>query len=204
MRSCGLPGAGWPGCAGGTKQNLNMNRVDVDDNLILDLFEKYTNSDQITGYIRHSEDFSIVINEIADDDDVLWGTQGVYFLEWNNYPVYIGESGKCIYTRIFGQQSPPCDGHIDKNWIFNTISFIEFPNISKSELREIEYIYINLFDPYYNRAFRNKAYVDLLPNEYKIRISNSRLQFLNMIDVFYNNLYNKLADSKFFNPGCKL
>lgn len=106
---------------------------------------------------------------------------GVYFLTLKGYVVYVGISSCSIYDRLNGSHGGK--GHfntknfdgirvIDKD--FSEL-FTEYKTYRyKQDLEKIEHYFINLFNPYFNKARNDGIFKDFLPIEYSKKYAEGR------------------------------
>jgi len=77
---------------------------------------------------------------------------GIYFLFKNENVVYVGKSAYCINSRILSHK---------KNKDFDRVCFINIkPYFSNIDIAE--YVYINIFNPIYNKVDKNYEYKEEL------------------------------------------
>jgi len=77
--------------------------------------------------------------------------KGIYFLMKNEVVVYVGMSNYSIHHRI--------DSH-KRNKEFDNVFFIDLKNCGS--LNVAEYVYINIFNPKYNKMDKNFEYSDYI------------------------------------------
>ena len=77
--------------------------------------------------------------------------KGIYFLMNNNEVVYVGMSNYSIHNRL--------NEHI-KTKKFDNVFFIDLKN--SNTLDVAEYVYINIFNPKYNKIHKNFEYSDYM------------------------------------------
>jgi len=80
--------------------------------------------------------------------------KGIYFLYKDNVVVYVGMSSYSVFSRILEHR---------KTKRFDSVYFIEIPNGFVCEnLLLGEYVYINIFNPKYNKIDKNYEYSEYL------------------------------------------
>jgi hypothetical protein len=80
--------------------------------------------------------------------------KGIYFLYKDDVVVYVGMSSYSIFNRIWEHQ---------KTKKFDSVYFIETNNVfTKENLFVGEYVYINIFNPKYNKIGKNFDYSDYI------------------------------------------
>ena len=77
--------------------------------------------------------------------------KGIYFLVKNEVVVYVGMSNYSIHHRV--------DCHQNRKK-FDSVFFIDLKN--SDSLRVAEYVYINIFNPKYNKIDKNFEYSDYI------------------------------------------
>ena len=80
--------------------------------------------------------------------------KGIYFLYKDNVVVYVGMSSYSVFSRILEHS---------KTKRFDSVYFIDIPNGFVCEnLLLGEYVYINIFNPKYNKIDKNYEYSEYL------------------------------------------
>ena len=122
------------------------------------MLEVTTIEDYLYLYTKATLLSDLVINEW------FYRKKGIYFLYIKDVVVYVGMSNYSIHSRIWEHK---------KNKRFESVKFIELNQ--KEDFRVAEYVYINIFNPFYNVIDKNFEYDDVLDARYnlaKIEISN--------------------------------
>jgi len=91
------------------------------------------------------------------DDDYLKRT-GIYFLFKDDVVVYVGKSNYSIQQRLFTHKL---------NKKFDYAKYIQVNRMV--DLNNAEYVYINLFNPFYNKTLKNNDYFDAVRSGYKAK-----------------------------------
>ena len=90
--------------------------------------------------------------------------EGVYFLLYKDVVVYVGMSTYCIEQRI--------EKHM-YNKKFNLVKYIPISRFRpykewKEQIRLAEYVFINIFNPFYNKQSKHNEYHSFLNLNYKM------------------------------------
>jgi len=88
-------------------------------------------------------------------DDYIKKT-GIYFLFKENIVVYVGKSNYSIEQRLLTHKN---------NKKYDYAKYIQIDRTV--DLNDAEYVYINLFNPFYNKTLKNREYFNELKENYK-------------------------------------
>lgn len=86
--------------------------------------------------------------------------QGVYFLFKDNVIVYVGKSINSIQGRLFKHK-------YSSNKEYDKATYIEVEKEDFDLVKTMEDVYINIFNPFYNKQLKNQEFEYILTPAYK-------------------------------------
>jgi hypothetical protein len=133
------------------------------------------------------------LNEITKNND----TYIIYFLMYENAVVYIGKS----VNQFYGQSRSRYYDHVFEK-MFDHVKIISFEDAQVSFLdtliTRIESVYINIYNPYYNKAGVGFIYDSFINDEYRLLKEAVNEKINNIIEKRVDEAWEKaFSDKKF-------
>jgi hypothetical protein len=99
-------------------------------------------------------------------DKLKFPKRGVYFLMVDGFVSYVGMSESGIKKRIFGEYGNTFHTNHSDTKLFESFKFINLEH-NDDDIKDIEYKYINMFNPPQNIMGKHNRFTHLIPSEYK-------------------------------------